>query len=167
MINIRVAEDRDESFLRQMLYEAIHIPEDKPPQEELLNAPHLRRYNKDWGRSGDFALVAYTDEKPAGAAWYRLFPEDEKGYGFVDERTPEIGIALTSEVRGKGIGKRLLSELIRSASDFGYPALSLSVDPKNERAVQLYQRIGFKRIDNVSGSYTMVYRIDNGDSVEY
>ena len=60
-----------------------------------MNSPPLRKYSANWGRRGDRALLAIDEHNhPVGAAWYRLFTENEQGYGFVDEETPELGIAL-------------------------------------------------------------------------
>ena len=44
------------------------------------------RYVRGWGRPGDTAVIALEGGFPVGAAWYRLFPASEPGYGFVDER---------------------------------------------------------------------------------
>ncbi len=38
-----------------------------------------------------------------GAAWYRLFKEREPGYGFVDEQTPELSIAVVPSLPRQGL----------------------------------------------------------------
>ena len=164
LIYIRSLEqkERDLEFLMDMIYEAIHIPENKPPKEELLNLPPLKKYSEEWGREGDRALIAFNgDNLPVGAAWYRLFTENQKGYGYVNDRTPELGIALTSEARGKGIGTLLMKKLIEVASEDGYPSLSLSVDPSNTQAIQLYEKLGFLKCGLSGTSFTMIYNISS------
>jgi GNAT superfamily N-acetyltransferase len=52
-------------------------------------------------------LIAIDDGFPVGAAWYRLFRKDQPGYGFVDEETPELAIAVVPSRRGRGIGEAL------------------------------------------------------------
>lgn len=164
-VTIKDAGTKDWGFLSDMMYEAIYIPEDKPPKDELLNEPHLRRYNEGWGRKGDRALIAFLENgTPVGAAWYRLFSEDDKGYGFIDEQTPEIGIAVVDKARGKGIGPLLMEELGKVAQCDGYQALSLSVDPKNTSAVRLYEKMGFKKVEEDSGAMTMIYSLMKDDS---
>src|SRR3989304_4150495 len=59
-------------------------------------------YVKGWGRQGDTAVIAIDDAFPVGAAWYRLFTAKEPGFGFVDERTPELAIAAAPSARGRG-----------------------------------------------------------------
>lgn len=106
MIHIRSFERSDNNleFLTDMMYKAIHIAENKPPKEELLNLPHIKKYSEGWGRQGDRALIAFNEDNlPVGATWYRLFSENQKGYGYVDDKTPELGIALTNKARSKGI----------------------------------------------------------------
>ena len=54
-----------------------------------------------------------------------------------------IGVARAE--RGRGLGRGLLSTLIRWAakSDEGLERVVLDVDPRNERAVRLYRSLGF------------------------
>ncbi|WP_233252991.1 MULTISPECIES: hypothetical protein [unclassified Geobacillus] len=64
MLHIRNLEENDFEFLLDMMYEAIYIPKNKPPKEELLNSPHIKKYHEGWGRKGDRALIAFRDNQP-------------------------------------------------------------------------------------------------------
>lgn len=154
---IRPATPADEPFLWEMLYQAIHIPEGKPqPDRTVLQEPTLAHYVADWGeRTGDLGLVAVEKNsgEPVGAAWVRLFSNDDPGYGFIAADTPEVSMALQPAYRGQGIGTRLLTQLIELAASH-YTALSLSVDPDNS-AMRLYQRLGFEPVGMVGTSLTM------------
>ena len=100
-------------------------------------------------------MVAEGDsEEPVGAAWWRLFPPEDPGFGFVNASTPEVAIGVVEDWRGRGIGARLLDALIVRARAEGLPALSLSVEKDND-AVHLYERAGFRRVSAVGGSWTM------------
>ncbi|HPN65224.1 MAG TPA: GNAT family N-acetyltransferase, partial [Candidatus Goldiibacteriota bacterium] len=94
------------------------------------------------------------NDKPAGAAWYILFPENDKGYGFVEAGIPEISVAVRKEFRNRGIGTLLLKELTALAHIKGYYALSLSTDMKNP-SVRLYERMGFKKIKQNKADWVM------------
>ncbi len=151
----------DEPFLWEMLYEAVHwgIEETgpKPPPEELLQGPVLCRYLQGWGRKNDFAVVALDveDGSRIGAAWYRTFPAHESGYGFVDEATPEIAIAVVPDRRGAGVGDALLRALVDAARSNGFGAISLSVQKSNHTAAKLYERNGFVRLREDGDSWVM------------
>ena len=144
---------QDVRFLRDMLHHAYYwkerAPEDTGPGPVAL-------YVKAWGRPGDAAMIAIDGGFPAGAAWYRLFPRDRPGYGFVDERTPELAIAVVPNARGKGVGSALLEALLERARAEGYGAISLSVDRNNAGAIELYERHGFERVGEVDDSVTML-----------
>lgn len=160
MVIIRNLEESEFDFLTDMLYESIHIPEDKPNKEVLINSNHIKKYLEDWGRNGDTALIALNANNQAvGAVWYRLFTENNKGYGYVDSNTPELGIAVTKEVREMGVGTLLMKKIIHQAISEGYKSISLSVDPENSSAVHIYKKLGFKDYGVSGTSITMVYRV--------
>ncbi len=147
------------SFLWEMLYQSIFVPEGQhqPSREEILKEPNIEKYLKNWGRNHDHALIALDGENNlVGAVWIRLLNGENAGYGFVDDDTPELGMAIMSQHRGKGIGKHLLSEMICFARSIGYSALSLSVDPHNKKALYMYEKSGFiKLYQDDGGSWTM------------
>jgi ribosomal protein S18 acetylase RimI-like enzyme len=116
--------------------------------------PPVRRYVERWGRPGDTALIAIQDFQKVGAAWYRLFTEANAGYGYVDEATPELSIAIVPSRRGSGLGSELLDALLDRARADGYAAISLSVE-EGSPAVGLYERHGFERVGDDDGGVTM------------
>jgi ribosomal protein S18 acetylase RimI-like enzyme len=155
MIHIRLFQKKEFDFFMDMQYESIYILNEKPPKHILLNAPNIKKYSENWGRNGDRALVALDDEKPIGAVWYRLFEATNQGYGFVDNETPELGMAVLTGFRQRGLGRKLLEKIIEQAGFDGFKTLSLSVNPENEAAVRLYEKLGFKYHSLVESSWTM------------
>jgi GNAT superfamily N-acetyltransferase len=159
-MNIRPATKDDDEFLKTMLYEAARWNPDWPrePMAEVLDDPVLRRYHEGWGRPGDGGMIAELDGEPVGAAWYRLFTEDAPGYGFVDEKTPEVSIAVQPLHRRKGIGGTLLRAAMVNAREEGHQTLSLSVAVHN-RSRMLYQRVGFEKVGEQGESWTMLVNL--------
>jgi ribosomal-protein-alanine N-acetyltransferase len=138
-----------------MLFEAAYPSGAARPVPEGWGDPRIARYVKGWGRPGDEAVIALGDDgRRLGAAWYRLFPEESPGFGFVDGETPEISIAVVPASRGRGIGTALLATLVGRARHGGFHALSLSVSPENP-AVRLYERAGFVRVESRDRHWTM------------
>ncbi|HEY7179498.1 MAG TPA: GNAT family N-acetyltransferase [Gaiella sp.] len=148
---------QDVRFLRDMLHHAYYwkerAPEDTGPGPVAL-------YVKAWGRPGDAAMIAIDGGFPVGAAWYRLFARERRGYGFVDERTPELAIAVVPNARGKGVGAKLLDALLARARTEGFGTISLSVDRNNAGAIGLYERHGFERVGEEDDSVTMLAHLD-------
>jgi len=140
IVTIRPARLADEAFLWQCMALAAH--------EESVAAvaaiPSAARYVAGWGRPGDFGLVAELDEAPTGAAWARQFAPADNPHVYVDERTPELVVAVMPEFRGRGIGRRLLHALAERARN-RHPALCLTVRVGNP-ALRLYEQVGFERL---------------------
>jgi GNAT superfamily N-acetyltransferase len=155
-IAFRQIELTDEPFLWEMLYHALHVPEGAAPfSREIVHEPGIAQYVKAWGRAGDSGWVVSVEPagKLAGAAWLRQFTAAQPGYGFVDEQTPELSVALLPEYRGLGLGTQLLERLIGAAQKDS-AALSLSVS-RDSPSRRLYERVGFVTIKNSGASFTM------------
>ncbi len=114
----------------------------------------LTRYVDSWGRAGDVVVIAHETGNRVGAAWFRLFSASEPGYGFVDEQTPELSIAVVPSRRGHGVGRDLLDALIDKAHAAGHTQVSLSVE-KDAPAVEFYERHGFERVGESQGGLVM------------
>jgi ribosomal protein S18 acetylase RimI-like enzyme len=144
--SLRLATARDVDFLWEMLYEASYAADDGVPDAAALRRhPVLARYVEGWGRHGDLGVVASDDDtgQPVGAAWVRLLTGDDGGYGYVDDDTPELAIAVAPRRRRRGVGERMLRELLATAGAAGFRAVSLSVRADNP-ALRLYERVGFQ-----------------------
>lgn len=153
----RRVEGTDQPFLWQALYLSLHVPTRcKPFPREVINQPEISRYVDRWGRDGDLGFIALdaSTKEPIGAAWLRLLTASERGYGYVDDKTPELAMAVLPECRGLGVGTELLERLFEAASP-SYERICLSVSTENP-AIRLYDRVGFKRVRVDGSSVVMV-----------
>ena len=66
------------------------------------------------------------------------------GLGYVDDETPQLGIALEPGHRGRGFGRRLMLAALDAARAHGYRRVSLTVHPQNP-AIALYASCGFRK----------------------
>jgi GNAT superfamily N-acetyltransferase len=148
---IRRGGQQDVPFMRDMLRHAYYWRWADPELDDLP----VGRYVDRWGREGDTALVLIERFQPVGAAWYRLFKAPEPGYGFIDEHTPELTIAVVPSCRGKGHGAELLTALLDRARADGYDRISLSVEADSP-AVKLYERHGFEAVAHRGEACVMV-----------
>ena len=160
---IRRTRPEDAGFLREMLFEATYwrAAAVRPTIDEALARPELAKVFEGWGRSGDLAMVA-TDGQGAriGAAWMRLWTASDHLAGFVDERTPELGIGVVKEFRRHGVGTALLLGVLGRAREHGVPRVSLSVEIENVARL-LYERFGFHLHSVAQGVATLVVQLDD------
>ncbi|MCC5600268.1 GNAT family N-acetyltransferase [Nostoc favosum] len=164
--SIRPLRQEDEPFLWRMLYEAAHLVEEgNLTVQDAINNPDLAKYVKDWGHKDDSGFVAILESsnQPVGAAWLRLLTGENKGYGYVNDQTPELAIAILPQHRNKGIGTQLLTHLLATAKT-SYPSISLSTRATNP-AVGLYKRFGWEVLAhsetiNRVGSISFKMKID-------
>jgi len=158
-IKIRDIKNNEISHLDDFLYDAIFIPEGlEKPDKEITKLPALSNYIKDFGNDTDLCLVAELNGDLIGAIWTRIFTETEKGYGFVDTKTPELSMSIIEYYRNKGIGTKLLTAMINKLTLLNYDQVSLSVDKLNY-AFKLYHRFGFETVESDEKSATMIKRL--------
>lgn len=152
---IREMMPSERPLLRDFLYEAIfQRDENNLLPRNVVDNPELRVYIDDFGeKPADFALVAEVDDKIAGAVWVRIIP----GYGHIADDTPEFAISVLKPYRGKGYGTRMMVEMLRHLRASGCKRASLAVQ-KDNYALRMYQKVGFKIIGENDQEYIMDIR---------
>lgn len=59
---------------------------------------------------------------------------------------------LSNKIRGKGIGKQLMLQCFQSAKEMNYTKLYLESLPQFAKAVSIYEKYGFEKIDKPLGN---------------
>lgn len=90
-------------------------------------------------------IVATVNGKYAGNAEIRRQKRRKS-------HTGEIGIALLKEFRQEGIGTELIRLLIEEARALGLKLLILNSFETNNRALHVYEKLGFKTIGVIPGA---------------
>lgn len=157
---IRSAAQADGAFLADMVVEAANWRAGgAQPRHEILASAEHGRYIAGWMRPGDNGLVAVgPQDEPIGAAWFRMLPRTEPGFGYIATGVPELIIGVRPIWRAHGVGRALLRRLMDEARACGYARLSLSVERGNY-AVTLYRSEGFAVTSPGIGRDTMVARL--------
>ena len=152
-MHIRTLREKEKEQLKDFLYEAIFIPEGvEAPDRDIIEKPELRIYYEDFGKdTADHCLVAEDEGKVVGAVWTRIIND----YGHIDDKTPSFAISLYREYRGRGIGTKLMQEMLNLLKEKGYKRASLAVQKANY-AVRMYKKVGFKTVDENEEEYIMV-----------
>lgn len=119
-------------------------------------AHHRRIYAEEYGvdsRFGDFVAAAVARAAEHGFPSEReairiveLDGEHAGSIGLSDEGDGEAAIrwvVLSPEVRGNGLGRRLLGEMLAFAEDHGYRLVWLETFSDLQAAAHLYREYGF------------------------
>jgi len=154
---IRQGETEDLDFLEEMLFEAFFwdLSAKRPSFASFRDDPEFTKLLAGWQRRGDRAVISEENGVRTGAAWFRLWTPELHSYGFVNAITPEVAMAVRTDYRRRGLGRRLLDVLIETARKDGFPALSLSVSPMNS-ARRLYESTGFRKVGESGTSWTLL-----------
>lgn len=158
MLKIRPIKEIELPILEDILYEAVfQANKTEVLPRNIIHNPEIWVYIDKFGeKPDDYCLVAEINNKIVGAVWIRVLYNSIKGYGNIDNQTPEFGIALFDKYRKQGIGTKLMHAMLDYMKEKGYKQASLSVD-KNNYAVQMYQAIGFKIIEERDHDYLMLF----------
>jgi ribosomal protein S18 acetylase RimI-like enzyme len=165
-MHLRNAVTEDLELLTSLVVEAVNwTGETRMTRDQVMAEPELSHYVTGWKRATDVGLVALADDgAPLGAIWWRLFPDDEPGYGFIAGDVPELSMAVLPGRKGNGVGSALLRECIEQARAAGQVALSLSVEDGNDVARALYERHHFRVLGRTGGSSTMRLDLEPGSA---
>ena len=150
---IRKLDVSEAYLLKEFTYLAIYVPQGaKTPPKSIVELPELKIYYQDFGsKKGDICLVTETDNKIVGAVWTRIIND----FAHIDDNTPSLAIAVLKASRSKGMGNRLLAEMLKELKDEGFLSVSLSVQ-KDNFAVRMYVRAGFYVVEDNDEEFVMI-----------
>lgn len=144
-INIRKVEIEDNLLLAEMIREVF----------EEHNAPKIGTVYSDPTTFNLFQLftvaksvlwVAEIDQQIMGCCG--IFPT----IGLDDDTVELVKFYLPAKARGKGIGKKMMDLSIQSATEFGYRRLYLESLPHFSKAVMIYEKQGFQKLNHPLGN---------------
>lgn len=108
-----------------LLYEPMDAPSFRPIFAELIDTAVLYVFEHEGVKAGMSKLVPLT------------------------HRTDHIvylgGVAIHPDFAGKGLGKRMILEVLEMARKTGFLRVELSTATINERAIRLYEKTGFQK----------------------
>lgn len=95
-------------------------------------------------------LVIWYDGNRIGEMSYSNLGDslEDTGEDTIENRTADIGIKICNPAfQEKGLGKIVLSTLIRELFSRGYTKIVLDTNLKNKRAQHVYERLGFQKVN--------------------
>jgi len=163
MINyiIREIKTSEIHLLKDFLYEAIFQPfvVNNLLPRNIIEQPELSVYIEEFGKPDDYCFVAEYNDKVVGAVWTRILCGEVKGFGNIDDTTPEFAISLYKEYRNIGIGTALMKNMLSLLKSKGYQKTSLAVQ-KDNYAVKMYYKLGFYIVDDMDKEFLMVCNLE-------
>ncbi|MDX2110122.1 MAG: GNAT family N-acetyltransferase [Verrucomicrobiota bacterium] len=160
MFSTRPLVPSDQDWLWDILHVALWDPPPAPLRPRaVLEHPAVRIYAENWGRPTDVGVVGQLSgvDRPIGAAWMRLIA-NQQGLAYVDDDTPQIGIALFPEFQHQGHGRPLMLAALAAARVHGYKQVALTVHPENP-AIKVYERCGFTKLALRSTFHLMLVKL--------
>ncbi len=142
---VEIREVREEDLADVIGINMVSLQEHYP---EYFWRDHLRL----WGKA---FLVAVLDGKIVGYVMSRV----ERSLGFIKRSLPKkvghvVSIAILPEYRRRGIGTRLMIEVMRRLKDvYGAKEVYLEVRVSNEPAIKLYEKLGFQKVRRIRFYY--------------
>lgn len=148
-ITIRDATLDDLDFLRKMVWEGLMASPTFVAWMGLATIQEYEdRYWKTWAKQPSPAFIAVdADGRSLGALSLR--PNDTEPPGW------RIAIGVEAEARGQGVGRKLMERALDYAKTDGVAYVNLHVDPANQVAITLYQRMGFVDVERRDESIEM------------
>ena len=105
------------------------------------------------GRHPDCRLVAEVDGRIVGFA--AISPVSDR---WVYAGVGEVMVYVAEDLRGRGIGGRLLRELVACSETAGLWTLQASIFPENATSIRAHERVGFR----VVGTRERIGRFHDG-----
>jgi GNAT superfamily N-acetyltransferase len=109
-----------------------------------LDGPDMPKAGpEELGPPGGTFVVGYEDEVAVCCGGIKRLPDG----------ACEIKKMYVAEpARGRGVARALLVELERRARELGYAIVRLDTGPRQPRARRLYERAGYRPIENFNGN---------------
>jgi putative acetyltransferase len=140
----RSVEEKDNEALAGMIRKAFE-EHDAPQKGTVYSDPTTENLYGLFQAPGSFLWVAEVNDSAIGCCG--VYPT--KGLpAFCAEL---VKFYLSRDARGKGIGRELMARCIQSAKEFEYTQLYLESLPQFSRAITLYEKQGFARLDHPLG----------------
>lgn len=143
--NIRLVEKSDNSQLANMIRKAFD-EHNAPKHGTVYSDPTTDDLYALFQKKRSALWVAEINGEVVGCCG--IYPTD----GLPENCVELVKFYLAKQSRGKGIGRALMERSIESAKEFGYTALYLESLPEFSKAVQLYERSGFTKLNKPLGS---------------
>ena len=97
-----------------------------------------------WEAHGKRSKLIVSIDDGGVVGWARLFPWNQRGFDIVEDL-----VYVDPVHQGRGIGRALLTELIKEARGLGYRTIVATVATDNRAGLQLHSKLGFEVVGTI------------------
>jgi phosphinothricin acetyltransferase len=94
-----------------------------------------------WETHGRRSKLFVASDESGVIGWARLFPWKQRGIDVVEDL-----VYVDPVHQGRGIGRALLSELIKQAQGLGYKTIVATIATDNRSGLQLHEKLGIETV---------------------
>lgn len=143
-MNIRTIKNSDNSQLAELIRE-VFTEHNAPSKGTVYSDPTTDNLFELFCNKKSVLWVAEKNNKIIGCCG--IFPTN----GLPENYAELVKFYLSAQERGKGIGTLLILKAVESAKELGYHNLYLESLPEFSKAVKIYERLGFKKLEKPLG----------------
>jgi len=137
---IRKIEKRDNAALAKLIRE-VFVEHDAPKEGTVYSDPTTDDLFELFKEPRSVLWVAESEGSLAGCSG--VFPTE----GLPENCAELVKVYLSAAARGTGTGRALMQKSISSAVELGYTQLYLESLSEFSKAVSIYEKLGFVRLD--------------------
>jgi L-amino acid N-acyltransferase len=97
-----------------------------------------------WEAHGKRSKLLVATDEGGLIGWARLLPWDQRGFEVVEDL-----VYVDPVHQGRGIGRALLTDLIKEARGLGYRTIVATIATDNRAGLQLHSKLGFEMVGTI------------------
>lgn len=155
-MNFRLLTHHDSEHYRALRLHALHeLPGHFASSFEIEKQKSIEEIIEEISPSASsFFMGAFNDTLLVGIAGFKQEPLEK-----MKHRGQILGMYISPSMRGRGLGKKLLTALISKINEnTAIERVDLAVSIDNAKAITLYESLGF----DTYGKYKRALKLDNG-----
>lgn len=142
---IRKIEEKDNESLAKMIRE-VFIEHKAPTEGTVFSDPTTDNLFELFKHPKSVLWVAEVNNQAMGCCG--IYPTD----GLEKNCVELVKYYISSEVRGKGIGKLLMEKCIEAAKENNFTQMYIESLPAFDKAISIYEKSGFKKLKKPLGN---------------
>lgn len=146
MFTIRAIEKRDNLQLASIIRSSLEEFGANKPGTVYFDESTDHLFELFQTTPNSFYLVAECNHQLVGGVG--IFPTD----GLPAQTCELVKMYLSPMARGKGLGRKLIEQVIKESKAFGYQSVYLESMPELDTAIKVYERMGFERLSSPLGN---------------